>query len=202
MRFASVVEKRNVLVWGPGRSGTTALAKLISRLGFSLDHDALNTNVLESSHLIGILKNGDQNLAFDYITGLCEKHANLVVKVPLLRAFPLLLERLSNNFAHIATLRNPLAIALRNYDYNTDFAPYYKSSIDECVRTEWTCRKLSTQGASVLTANYDILRAYPTESLVEAARVIGAPELTESAIKDIVMDLGASFASYNDRFPL
>lgn len=199
IKSSSVVQEKKILIWGPGRSGTTALAKIISGFGYTLDRGANASEVLESKFLNECLKSGDIDFALDYLMGLSDNNEKLVVKAPLLRAHPMLLERLSRNFAHIVSFRNPLAIAFRNYDYSSDFAKYFKSSIDETIRSEWTCRRLSAKGASVLSANYDILRAYPTECLVEAARTLGVCEPTGEILERQEKELASSFAIYNKK---
>lgn len=195
------LSKKRLLIWGPGRSGTTAIISILSSLGFNVGLDVERSSVLENVHLVQALKANDINFAHDLILKESEGFESFAIKVPLLRAHPELLLKLSGCWGNIAVFRNPLAVALRNYAGTDDFAIYYKRAISEAVRTEWMLRKISSQGAFAISCNYDILRNNPFDSIKELAQLLGMAEPSCVDLRACCERLGESFNRYNEVHP-
>jgi len=191
------------LIWGAGRSGTTSIACLLKSFGYHTFPDAQNS-VFESPLINDLLKSGEVNGAMQAIREHdCDK---FFLKAPLLRAHLDLLKDLSDKFTHIILYRDPMSIALRNYDGTQDFAIPYRNAINELVRTEWTNRKLSSLGAHTISCTYETLRSNPRESVMQFSSLLSRTEPNHVNIDLILESMFSSFGLYNSqhqsRFPL
>lgn len=192
---------KKLLVWGPGRSGTTAVVSILSSLGFELGQLAERSSVLENVHIVNALKSCDIDLAYELILNESDDFESFAIKAPILRAYPELLFKLSSHWGNIVLFRNPLSVALRNYGGTDDFAGYYKAAISESVRTEWTLRKLSSQHAFAISCNYDILCNDHACSIKEVAKLLGMVEPSSEFLNACLERLSNSFVKYNEVHP-
>ena len=186
------------LVWGAGRAGTTSIACLLKSFGYHTFPDA-NNSVLESPLINSLLKSGEVNEAMQTIREhACDK---FFLKAPLLRAHFDLLKDLSDQFTHIALYRDPMSIALRNYDGTQDFAIPYQSAVSELVRTEWTNRNLSASGAQTVSCTYETLRSNPRNSVMQFTSLLFRSEPKHLNIDLILDNMYSSFGRYNAVHP-